>query len=69
MTTKFKTNIKCDGCVAKVTPSLNEIAGESHWSVDLKDPQRILTIDSEMDEQKINLALNKVGYKAERLQN
>lgn len=69
MESKFKTNIKCDGCVAKVTPYLNEIAGESHWAVDLKDPQRILTIDSEIDELKINQSLNKIGYKVERFQN
>jgi hypothetical protein len=27
-TTKFKTNIKCSGCVEKVTPFLNESLGE-----------------------------------------
>jgi len=64
-TTKFKTNIKCDACVAKVTPYLNEIAGENNWQVDLKDPARTLTID-EGDEKKVIEALQKAGYKAER---
>ena len=64
---KFKTNIKCDACVAKVTPGLNQTLGENKWSVDLKDIQRTLTVDSEVDEQKIKEALEKVGYKAERI--
>lgn len=63
---KFKTNIKCSACVAKVTPYLNEVAGENHWQVDLVDPARILTVDNQ-DEQKIVQALQKAGYKGERL--
>ncbi len=63
---KFKTNIKCAACVAKVTPYLNEVAGENHWQVDLVDPARTLTVDNS-DDVKIVEALQKVGYKAERL--
>ena len=62
--TKFKTNIKCSACVEKVTPYLNEVAGENNWQVDLVDPARTLTV-SEGDEQKIIEALQKAGYKAE----
>jgi len=65
-TTKFKTNIKCSACVAKVTPYLNEVAGENNWQVDLIDPARILTVQ-EADEKKITEALIKAGYKGERL--
>ena len=66
-TTKFKSTIKCEGCVAKVKSSLNETVGEGNWSVDLKDPSRILTVEGEVDEQKMKEALEKVGYKAERI--
>jgi copper chaperone CopZ len=65
-TLKFKTNIKCSACVAKVTPSLNETVGENKWSVDLTDPARTLTISDNQDEIKIVEALRKVGYKAEK---
>jgi len=64
--TKFKTNIKCSACVAKVTPYLNEVAGENNWQVDLIDPARTLTVDNS-DEKKIVEALQKAGYKAERV--
>ena len=62
---KFKTNIKCSACLAKVTPYLNEVAGENNWQVDLTDPGRTLTIGNS-DDQKIVEALQKAGYKAER---
>jgi copper chaperone len=64
---KFKTNIKCDACVSKVTPSLNEVAGEQSWQVDLKDPNRTLTILKAIDEQRLKQSLEKVGYRAERI--
>lgn len=61
METKFKSNIKCSACVAKVTPGLNEVVGEGKWKVDLTHPDRILTVeDSSAD--KINSKLKEVGY-------
>ncbi len=64
---KFKTNIKCEGCVAKVTSSLNEAVGENHWKVDLASATKTLTIEGESDHQKVVKALEKVGYKAEKI--
>src|SRR5690606_29128046 len=32
-TYQFKTNINCEACVAKVTPTLNNVEGISHWEV------------------------------------
>lgn len=67
-TKQFKTNIMCGSCIAKVTPVLNETFGENNWSVDTKDPKKILTISSENgDENNVKDALGKVGYKAEEL--
>lgn len=65
-TMQFKTNIKCDACVAKVTPHLDSSVGHENWQVDLKDPQRVLTV-KEGEETKIREALEKAGYKAERI--
>ncbi|MGN6195505.1 MAG: heavy-metal-associated domain-containing protein [Ginsengibacter sp.] len=65
---QYKTNIMCGSCIAKVSPVLNEIAGENNWDVDLKDPKRILTVSSNSDnENKIVTALQKIGYKAEEI--
>jgi len=65
--TTFKTNIKCDACVAKVTPYLDEVAGKGGWQVDLKDPERKLRITAEVSEVDVQQALKKAGYNAERL--
>ncbi len=67
---KFKTNIKCDGCIAKVTPALNETVGQNNWTVDIQNPAKVLTIknDAAKKDQVIE-ALQKVGYKAEEIAN
>lgn len=66
-TLKFKTNIKCSGCIATVTPHLNETIGEGNWQVDLNNPSKVLTIGVEASEEKVKEAVEKAGYKAERL--
>jgi copper chaperone CopZ len=62
---KLKTNIKCDACVAKVTPYLNEVAGKENWQVDLKDPARVLTVKTDASAEEVVEALQKAGYKGE----
>ena len=66
-TMKFKTNIKCANCVAKVTPALNKLAGEGNWVVDLQDPNRTLSLKGMGDKNEINKALEGVGYKVESI--
>jgi copper chaperone CopZ len=64
---KLKTNIKCSGCVATVTPFLNEVLGSDAWRVDTNDPSKILTVDTDVSETKVIEAIQKAGYKAEKL--
>lgn len=64
---KYKTNIKCAACIEKVTPLLNEAVGEGNWDVDITNPAKVLTVESEKSEQQINEALNVKGYKAETI--
>lgn len=66
-TTKFKTTIKCSGCVANVTPFLNDALGEDNWKVDFNNPAKILTVVGEKDTAKVIQAVEKAGYKAEVL--
>ncbi|MDF2191648.1 heavy-metal-associated domain-containing protein [Paraflavitalea sp. CAU 1676] len=67
-TVQFKTNIKCTGCLGKVTPGLNETAGEDNWEVDLQSLDKVLTISADdINETKIREAVEKAGYKAEKL--
>ena len=58
----------CDSCIAKVTPSLDEVAGKSNWEVDIQNPKKILTVNSEdVNETAVIKAVEKAGYKAENL--
>lgn len=63
---KFNTNIKCAGCIAKVTPFLNEAVGEDNWEVDINSPSKVLTVVNEVSEEKIVESVKKAGYKAEK---
>ena len=64
-TIQFKTNIKCSGCVARVTPFLNEALGEGTWEVDYNNPSKILTVAGQNEKPKVIEAVEKAGYKAE----
>lgn len=68
-TQKFKTNIKCSGCLAKATPFLNATAGEDNWEVDLQSPQKTLTIitEAQLADTEVIDAVQQAGYTAERL--
>ena len=66
-TTKFKTSIKCSGCVANVTPFLNEALGKDNWQVDYNNPAKILTVHGKNDDSKVIEAVERAGYKAEKL--
>ena len=65
-TFKFKTTIKCSGCVANVTPILNSETTIQNWSVDITDPEKILTITTAGDQPVKSIELlEKAGYKIE----
>jgi copper chaperone len=66
-TMKFKTDIKCSGCVAKVTPFLNEAVGVDHWQVDTSNPSKVLAITNNTSEAEVKAAVAKAGFKAERI--
>lgn len=66
-TKKFKTNLKCGNCLAKVQAQLDAVEQISHWSVDLKSPDRILTVET--NDPEIAALVGKIfkdaGYRAE----
>ncbi len=63
----FRTNIMCNGCIAKVKPVLDHAEGVASWSVDLKSPDRLLTVvpNGITEEQLMNLVRN-AGFTIER---
>lgn len=61
---KFKTNINCGGCVAKVSGDLNAESGICHWEVDTQSPDKILKVElSGIEAQKVIELVQKNGFK------
>ncbi|MCK9616919.1 MAG: hypothetical protein M0R21_03700 [Lentimicrobiaceae bacterium] len=63
ITLQFKTNLKCGGCVAAITPFLNSDPNIHSWSADINSPDKILLVSGEhlTGEYVIEL-LKKAGY-------
>jgi copper chaperone len=69
-TLKFKTTFKCTGCLAKVTPFLNEEKTIDKWEVNIDVPEKVLTVETaETDPEKVMEAVKKAGFQIEQLNN
>ncbi len=67
-TLQFKTNINCGGCIAKVTPILNEVKGIKKWHVDIKNPSKILTVEADnIPSKEVIDTVNKAGFRIEEI--
>ena len=65
-TLKFKTNINCSGCIAKVTPFLNEEQGIIGWNVDTNNPNKVLSVQTDgLAENEIMATVKEAGFKIE----
>jgi len=63
---QFKTNINCGGCVAKVTPFLNEAEGISNWEVDTTNKDKILSVNSSgITKDDVIRKVQEAGFKIE----
>jgi copper chaperone CopZ len=64
-TLKFKTNVKCEGCLAAVKPFLEESKEINHWEIDLTSPDKILTVQAEtIDSEQVCEIVHKAGFNA-----
>lgn len=67
-TKKFKTNAKCGGCSSKIGEALEKNGVKTgEWSIDLADPNKLLTVNSEMTTDTLVRIVTEAGYKAEEL--
>jgi copper chaperone len=64
----FKTNINCNGCIAKVTPVLDTTEGIETWTVDTTNKDKILSVTTNgISKNEIIDVVQKVGFKIEEL--
>ena len=71
-TLKFKTSLKCAGCVNAIKTSMDKINGIISWNVDLNKPEKIVEVvtDSPNEQELSNSimqAITLAGYKVEKI--
>jgi copper chaperone len=67
-TVKYKTNINCGGCINSVTPFLNELDNIDLWKVDIENPDKILHVELEDENEQIVIeTVKKAGFKIEKI--
>lgn len=65
---KFKTNINCGNCVARVKPFIEKLNGIENWNVDTDNPDKILTVKSNgITSDQIIDAVENVGFDIEKI--
>lgn len=65
-TLRFKTNFKCQGCINKVQPYLDDMEGVKSWHVEDKKGHKELIVeaDENVEDQNVTNAVASAGYRA-----
>lgn len=67
-TLKFKTTLKCSGCVAAIKPKMDQLKSVENWEVDLTQPVKILTVEgTELNEKELIDTLKQAGFDATKI--
>ena len=67
-TVRFKTNMKCGGCIETVTPFLNDVEQIKKWEVDTNHSDKILTVEFDGTNEEIIIAkVQQAGFKIEKI--
>lgn len=72
-TLRFKSSLKCNGCVNAIKPGMEAIEGIKSWRVFLDVDDKVIEVETDEDEEKIanevKSAVTKAGYNIELLDN
>ena len=67
-TLKFKTSLKCGGCINAIKPGLESLDLAGKWNVDLESADKTLSVEApEEMAEKILDSVKKAGYLISRL--
>lgn len=65
---KFKTNLNCGHCVARVKPFLDNMEGVGIWNIDTESEDKILTVESSgVTPGQIKDVIEKLGFDIEEI--
>jgi len=60
---RYKTDLRCGACVARVGPLLDAAPGVARWSADVADPNKVLTVEGEgVTAERIGDVIGNAGY-------
>lgn len=63
MTRRYKTNLRCGGCVGTIAPVLDAAPGVKGWSADTDSPDKVLTVEGDdVGRDRVAGLLRSVGY-------
>lgn len=62
---KFKTNVKCQGCVDRIAEIFTKNKEISSWEVDLTSDDKVLTVETSLSVSEIRWMLWVIWYIAE----
>ncbi|GAB5554958.1 MAG: hypothetical protein Sapg2KO_45490 [Saprospiraceae bacterium] len=65
---QFKTNINCGNCIKAVTNFIEEVDGLQSWKVDTDNPDKILTVEGNLQAAAIIEAVEDAGFDIEYLE-
>ena len=64
----FKTSINCNSCLSKVKPILDARAEITSWQIDLENPDKILTVETDtLKASDVIEMVDNVGFEIEPL--
>jgi copper chaperone CopZ len=62
-TRRYRTDLRCQGCLASLAEVLNSAPGVTQWTADVDTPEKPLTITGErVDATTVSTLLGKAGY-------
>jgi copper chaperone len=69
---KFKSSLKCNGCVNAIKPFMDSVEEISSWNVDLDSSEKIIEVNTNNQnisdlEEKLSKEITKIGYTIERI--
>lgn len=60
---RYKTDLRCGACVARVGPLLDAAPGVTRWAADVSDPNKVLTVEGDgVTAERIGNVLGGAGY-------
>lgn len=64
---KFKTNVKCQGCVDRIAEIFTKNKEISSWEVDLTSDDKVLTVETSLSVSEIKWMLWAIWYIVENI--